>query len=69
MEELESMNNEVEKNGNEEDLRHDDWDALLNIFIRQADKGVNMGITISCHGVIVSGTLIGRQKYFEGLSK
>src|SRR5882757_9959293 len=43
-----------------------DW--LLAWIVSLAERGIEIGITLSVGGQLVSGTLIGGRKYFEGLA-
>lgn len=40
-------------------------DALLNIFVSLAEKGVGQGITLYVRGLVLTGIMISRKSYFE----
>lgn len=45
-------------------------DAVILMFLSLVDKeGVEVEVTLNMNGVVVSGTLIGAQAYYEGITE
>jgi hypothetical protein len=51
----------------EDEAPEDDGDWLLAIFVRAANRGASVSVTLSVGGSIVSGMLVGAAEYLEGL--
>lgn len=45
-----------------------DQDPLLVVLVRLAHRELEMGMTLTVGGLLVSGTLVGGRKYFEGVA-
>jgi hypothetical protein len=45
-----------------------DHDTLLDVWVQQANQGLELGMTLMVGGLLVSGTLVGVRQYLQGIA-